>query len=265
MSPSDAPSISPTLAPTFSPSLAPTRYPTSGDEYDSYIEVIYLVKSKSASIIQHIVTDIKVVMAEMIAIIEQGYIDHEAWQLYYFEFGVQVFDINGKSIEELSKENDLFSLFTYWSGNEGLKLNSTIQCEKSVCNRISVKYVQNKFEDMVSMLLRNYFRSNIHNKISTDAQNPDQSLLDIEFEVLFMSDNIKELYPEIIEPPQYVFYGLVSVTSVIVVIGLLGLVYNKKADKLSKLPGCNIVDDGKWAAIIIFALQFWYESVPLLL
>ena len=253
--PSMTPSMSPTIAPTFAPSSAPTRYPTTTKLYDAYFETIYSLKINSADIIHYIAKDINSNVKIITAIIEEAYIDHEDWELDYFEFWVQVVDINGKTITDLALENDLFSLFTYWSGNDGIRLNSFIECEKSVCNRILVRYVQNKFEELVTIFLNQHYNDQIPN----DEQNADSNSSDIEFEVLSMDADVKELYPKTIEPPQIMFYGLVSITLFIAIIGVFALIYNKKPDIFSKIPGCSVVDDGKWIAIIVFALQFWYE------
>eukprot|EP01084_Bolivina_argentea_P001058 1943_1 len=41
----------------------------------------------------------------------------------------------------------------------------------------------------------------------------------------------------------------------LVLIGIFALLYNK--GKFPKLPGFNVVDDAKWAAVLIFSLQIW--------
>ena len=256
LAPTLAPSVDPSPAPSYSPTTAPTRYPTEQNAYDAYLDTIYRMDIDSDEYIEYMAKNISIVMDDIRELIERGYFDQE-WDLDYFEFYVIIFGINGMSIDELRGKQYLFSVLLDFKNNGGLQLNSSIRCENSICNRILVKYNEDEFEQTVSTFLSEYFIRNTVNQMTVNADIENQSASTVQFFVDSMSNEPLELYPEPVESTPYVTYGLLSITVVIALTGIFGLVYNKKADKLSKLPGCNVVDDGKWIAIIVFALQFW--------
>ena len=255
-SPSQSPTTPPTSAPSTSPTQAPTRYPTFENVYDSYIDVVYVIKTESDEIIEYMVSDIIVIMPKVCELIEQGYIDNQDIDLNYFEFSVKILDINTKTIKELSETNNLYGLMAYWAGDQGLKLQSNIECERSICGRILKLFRQQQFEQTVTFILTQYFESYISNQISTDAVD-DQDSLHLTFSVDSMGAEVMTLYQEIESNTPYIFYGLLGITGLITLIGVFAVIYNKNSETLSKLPGFNVVDDGKWAAIVVLALQFW--------
>ena len=62
------------------------------------------------------------------------------------------------------------------------------------------------------------------------------------------------LYPEA-EPTDYVFIALLSVTATLVVIGFMAFIFNEV--DVPALGPCHVVDNARWTAMVVFALQFY--------
>ena len=258
-SPSQAPSMPPTTAPSSAPTVpptnAPTRVPTESDAYNSYIETIYKIEIDAVEIIQYMANNMSIAMEDMRELIERGYISYQNWKLEYFEFSVKILDINELKIDQIKSTSTLF-----WNEAEdnGLNLNSTIECAEYICNEIISEFIEADFENIVTKYMNSYFDDKVDDQMTTNANSDyNETASRILFSVESMSNEPKELNPTNDEPPQYVFWALAAITGLIVLVGLFGLIYNKKSQQLSKLPGCNVVDDGKWGSIMVFALQFW--------
>ena len=98
-----------------------------------------------------------------------------------------------------------------------------------------------------------YFSKSISADGNVDAE-ADTEDIELAFSVAAMASEAKELNPE---HPQYVFYGILSVTCAIASMGIFAFIFNNMPVCCSKFPPFNVVDDGKWLAIIIYAIQFW--------
>ena len=68
-----------------------------------------------------------------------------------------------------------------------------------------------------------------------------------------MSSEAKVLNPAKPEDPQYVFWGLIFVTSCIICVAIAAFLFNKGI--FPSFPGSRPVDEGQWIAVV-FTLQF---------
>ena len=132
-----------------------------------------------------------------------------------------------------------------------LKFESKIICAEWICGNIIKEFDKESFEEYITSKLRKYF-------ITTNANRAkDDGLL---FSVVTDESSMKDipLNPtEEISPP-YVLYTIASISGLLIMVGLFAFIFNKMPNKCSKIPGFNVVDDGKWMSMVIFALQFWY-------
>ena len=75
---------------------------------------------------------------KIIELIEQGYVDHKAfendrWILEYRTFSVKLLNIGDEIMSELAKDHDIISFLTYLIRNGGIRFNSIIQCSSFIC------------------------------------------------------------------------------------------------------------------------------------
>ena len=112
------------------------------------------------------------------------------------------------------------------------------------CHQISKQFQskQRQFEAFVTNELRDYF------PLHTNAQNENA----LEFRVEEFS-KMKSLNPND-NDVDYVFFGIASVSAFFVLIGFCAFLFNKM-ECCAVIPGFNVVDDGKWVAVVVFAIQ----------
>eukprot|EP01084_Bolivina_argentea_P303790 524596_1 len=242
--PTSSPTFSPSTTPTFSPTFSPTQLPTMTNPYDSYIGITYSLRGLTPISIQFMLQQIYNTTNDIRSIIETGYVVHklliEEWRLNYYEFTIEILTINDMSIAHISRDK-----YSYIYSDEIL-LKSRILCDKFQCNYIIKDYDKQKFEETVTTKLRVYFNESI---------DTPQNIYNLLFSVKSMDDKPSDLYPASIETPKYFFYAILIISASISLLGIIALVFNKTSRP--KLPGFNIVDDGKWMALIIFSLQLW--------
>ena len=199
--------------------------------------------------VERMSNDISIWLTDFIALIEDGYISMST-SIEYRHFWIQMSKIGNmerNDLEQNSKTDAKDSLLRDY--RPMLKFESKIICAQWICNRIIEDFDKKQFEAFITKNLIAYFGS-------ANANPSDEKLL---FSVETDSDALLVQTLEEEESPPYVFYAIASISGTLVVIGIFAFLFNKMPSKCSKIPGFNIVDDGKWTAMIIFGLQFWYE------
>eukprot|EP01084_Bolivina_argentea_P022927 42645_1 len=215
-------------------------------------------------LIQQIAANFTSVMDDIQHIVENGYVLHqnitEKWILNYENFWLKFQEVNGNLMKQFveSKSQRILAMLLKASEKDGLKIKSWVECKKFWCEYIIDNYKKRKLENKVTTFLNQWFDEIAQ---STNANGNAQS--EILFSVEEGGNNAKELYPISEEKTPYAFYAIASVTAIIILIGLFAFIFNKAPSTFSKIPGFNIVDDGRWTAMIIFGLQFWDFSSDL--
>eukprot|EP01084_Bolivina_argentea_P127095 224844_1 len=233
------------LSPTFaSPTNAPTRLPTINHAYDSYFKVIfgleYLTETNVLTILDNTIN----CTMDITIIIEEGFVNHISWFLDYHHFWLEIIEIDGHSIEEFNGNSNKDLLLK--DPQRLIELSATVQCTTQRCNYIINNYDKNELEMYVTDKLKLYFGV---------EEKPNDEL---NFIVISMS-SVKSLksssQTEYAIVFNYIFYGLAAFGGLIILIGMSAFLFNKGL--FPKLPGMNRVDDARWPALLIFALQFW--------
>ena len=186
---------------------------------------------------------------DFIGFIEKGYLSMSS-SIEYRHFWIQLLRIGDDQTSELENESEIVvkdSLLKNY--RPMLRFESKIICSDWICNRIIEDFEKTKFEEYVTADLQTYF-------VNYNANPTDESALVFSVVTETNALSIQSLVED--ESPPYVLYAIASISGTLVMIGLSAFLFNKIPDKCAKFPGFNVVDDGKWAAVIIFALQFWY-------
>ena len=251
LKPTAEPTASPSTSPTYSPSLSPTRYPTASSDYDSYMEIVYGIRNLEDHMVEMVANDIKVFVTDFIGMIEHSYVSLST-VLEYRHFYVQMIGIGNQKIQTVDgmSETEVRDVISK-NYRPMLKFEARIICAEWICGRIIEDYHKGIFEEYITHNLRAYFMVSDANTAVKNGLSfvvvSDESLM-----------KIKSLNPE--ESPPYVIFAIASISGFLSLIGLFAFIFNKMPDKCSKIPGFNVVDDGKWTSMIIFALQFWYVA-----
>ena len=223
----------PTADPSSYPTTSPTFRPTNADLYDSYFNIEFMMINLDNMQITKMVEDSIDTTNDIAQLIETAYVEETS--LPYHVFWLQIKHLNGFEIQNIG--DDYLGKFL----NANITMNCAMRCAAANCENL-LYLEQNEFEENVEMKLNEYFDAN-------------ENVQTIEFVVESNLESIKimELYP--VDAIDYVFWGLTGLTVMMILFVPFAFMFNK--DKLCKLPGCHTVDDGKWAALMSFALQFY--------
>eukprot|EP01083_Nonionella_stella_P137001 416977_1 len=243
IAPSFAPSNAPSLAPSKVPSHAPTNNPIASDDFDSTIEITYLLEGVNSDNKKTIAYNPINVSHDLETVIKKEYVDDDP-----ISYDALLIDIERIQNNKISKIND--KTLTQWTDLDSLQLQTHIECNEWSCASIKEQSkLENNFANSVSITLQTYFNNtNIEFKVHGDA-----SLLNI----------VPKYASNASKPVDYVLYGISSVCGLFGCIGVLAFLFNK--GKIPTFPGANIVDDGQAGAVFIFTLQFWdfYSDINL--
>ena len=252
-SPSFAPSMNPSVDPTHgpttyeptsspsdAPSASPTRYPVAIDSFDYYVDFVFEIRGLSTENVNSIADRVEGIVQTFTLIIEQGFDNDVTLQFRHID--VSISRLNDYRVKELIDNPDAVTILR----GTVLSMESRVTCTEINCRYISddPQFDETVFDEFVTNKLRIYFERDIP---TTDASD-DEGLV---FYIKWMSST-KELFPA---SPEYTFYVLIGITSIICSMGFLALLFNKKV--IPKMKCCNLVDDGKWMVVIVFGLQFW--------
>ena len=247
--PSTDPTRSPTPTPTAIPSRAPTRYPTDITDYDSYIEIVYGIEKLQNYMLEMMARNITLWMGDFIIFIEESYVSLSS-VLEYRHFWIQIIKIGDYQWNQLETGSSLRvkdSLIR--SYKPMLQFQSKIICAEWICQHIIDNFDKHRFENYTTNELRSYFQT-----VTVDADEQEQII----FSVVTDTESIQINSLEPVKSPPYVLYIIACISGSLVIIGIFALIFNSMPKKCSKIPGFNVVDNGKWISMIIFALQFWY-------
>ena len=243
-SPVQSPTSSPSSSPTESPSTAPTESPIASKDFDSYIEITYILKNVNDETKATILNDPQNETLYIEWVIKREYFSES---LSYQHFMLNLIDIEGTKIEEFGVNTEFD-----WLNLKNLNLNVIIECNQDDNNVNYCASIQqqsrheNHFYGDVSALLKGHYSNN--QDLEFAAGNGDAVTI-----------VCKECDEE--SPSHVVLYSLASVVALLFILAICALLFNM--GYFPHLPPFNVVDDAKWAALIIFGLQFWYDWVPI--
>eukprot|EP01084_Bolivina_argentea_P174049 301487_1 len=218
IAPTSTPTSSPTLSPTNAPTHSPTRAPTKDTNkiFNGYIIVAYRIMNLDAINMVNLQSNTQVIIPYIENIIEDNYFDVNS--LVYEEFRV---DIDTETISYI---------------NKNVTLNCIIFCKSDVSGVLVSKTKSTQFEDGVTKDLREYFNvTATDNKLQFIVLNKDE----IDAVVNHQNNSSKIVY---------IFFIL---SSVIIGSGIMLSLFVKCSNKRANA----VIDNGKWLAPTIFALQ----------
>ena len=237
--PSFSPSLNPTYSPTHSPSESPTSSPLALSDFDSFIDITYVISEigdlEKDELTQNAVSETNFIQS----VINEAYSRPE---MSYDKYLVQILDIEGILIADITAKTNL-----KWINLNELKLQARVDCNSEYCDAIKLSSQSDTgnpddFSRKVKRALSNHY-----NNFKLDFYVNEPQALDI------VCKNCETAVPN------YVLYGLISLVMSLCVISVCAFLYNKK--RFPRLPGFHPVDNAKWTSITIFAVQFWYVSV----
>jgi len=242
--PSNAPSFSPTLSPTQSPSrspslaptLSPTRYPTQTNSYNAYIDVVYSLKGLSYANVELMTSNALNVTNDIERLIERGYVAQDEVIINYKLFWCKILAINDDKIENID------SLMTATLANaQSMELKSKIECDEAECNNLLTRN-EELFEQFMTNQTRKYF----NNSAVTFEEVEISETMSVEVDTIESS------------AINYVWLGVFGITSLIILCGCFAFCHNDGVCfQFPRIRGCYVVDDGKYMALIVFALHFY--------
>ena len=227
--PTTNPSKNPTTDPTIYPSQAPTRRPTREDAYDLYIDIVYSLKNVSPRILKYIAYNFESALDDIIQLIERGYVSHQSsdidslWILHYYEFWIQIKEINSVSLEDFEEneeytQDDRFrALIQFSETPDGIRLKSRILCDAFICDQIlGIKFDRERFINMTNDLLNDYFLKLTSN---TDVTTDDDPMKGLTFNIHSEGTEALELNPpnEKWKIPDEVWYGISAIGSLLII------------------------------------------------
>eukprot|EP01083_Nonionella_stella_P173965 601763_1 len=256
-SPTTAPSTSPTLAPSATPSASPTiaptpiptRQPTVAKPYDSFIDLIYGLEHVSPEYIKLLVRNAVNITNQIRLFVEWGYAVDDHLVVDFDDFWVQILQINEFIVEDIV-DKDKVALS---KSRQQLEISATMKCNEAICYHIMDNYDQSAFEESVTDHIRTYFAAISRNQNAD--QNEDENDSDKLVFVVLSSSLPMELYPPDSKATNYVFIVTTAMVILLVIVSFWAAIYNSW--KCCNIPGFSNVDDGRWGALMIFALQFW--------
>ena len=259
-SPTDAPSQAPSDAPTAAPSESPTQYTVTHSDFDSFFEMtfdIYGLNDDENELIAHSANSF---IQNVTEFIESAFDDDDIVEFRYID--VNVTAVNEEHISVLEQKEPAQILLKIQE-NDHLSLSSTTICPFWACDYIigtevsGMEFDISSCEQFVTQKMRNYFDSELFG-VDADGETSAVTVMIADYSELAM-----ELYPEIIsdEDEPYVYYGLVSISGTVALVGVLALLYEKGIIFCVKRK----VDTSRWTAFIILGLQFWDFASDVLL
>eukprot|EP01084_Bolivina_argentea_P060804 111100_1 len=232
------PSEEPTESPTNSPTNAPTRNPIASHEFDSEIQITYLLNNLNNNDKAMILTDPRNETKYIENVIKDKYFKKTV--ISYDKYMITITDIDGIEINKIDTNTAI-----KWENLDRLELNGKIDCDQdnnniNYCESIKGQsQPNNDFSDRVEAILRNHTGNNV---LNFSVKNAIQ--LRIVCKDCSQSDAI-----------DYVSYALLAVACSLGFLSILALLFNK--GKFPKLSGFNVVDNASWTTLMIFGLQLW--------
>eukprot|EP01084_Bolivina_argentea_P305583 527913_1 len=229
-----SPTFEPTNNPTLIPIYPPTRRPTTENSYNYYFDMICFIDNIQKNDITKLENNTFTVVNHISNTMEEAFVNDDNVHLQFFAFWIKIENINGNKINKIN-ENTKLSQYNEWKLKTKVLTQLAADAKDLKQANISSKGALVKY---VTENIRKYFG------------NP---------QLVFYIDSdkmsaIKELYPDYTETDYY-FYGLLSLTFVIILVGMYAFLWNKQ--KICGCPGFYIVDDGNWMSLIVLSLQFY--------
>ena len=241
--PSSSPLQSPTNTPSESPTTAPSNHPIASHDFDSSILITYVIDKLRPEDKAVIYANPDTEIHEIESIISRQYLIPNL--IYSENYLLQILDIDGVTSDEIDANTQI-----HWTAKEKFEFNAQVECdhygEKDVCSSILVQSRvggENDFQAQVQDDLRSYTGNS---ELTFKIRGADSLVIDCK--------DCKE--ERIIN---YVLYVIIAMVGLIVLISIFALLFNSR--KFPKLPGFSRVDDGKWASLLMFALQFWLSYI----
>eukprot|EP01083_Nonionella_stella_P265660 899652_1 len=249
-SPSDVPSYPPSNAPSDAPSNAPTNNPIASDDFDSFLEITYVLNGTHNNDKEKITGDPLNVTDDIENVIKNAYVADGP--ISYDDFLIDIQRIQGTQIAKINALT-----MRKWTRLESLELQTLIECNDFECRSIreQSKDVDTNgligFAQSVTDTLQIYF-GNEHMEFRVKG---DVDALEIVSK--YASDKTNSTSAD------YVLYGIISICGLLGLIGILAFLFNK--GHIPRFSGSNVVDNGKFAAVFVFTLQLWdfYSDVNL--
>eukprot|EP01083_Nonionella_stella_P296461 1007155_1 len=129
--PTADPSQNPSINPTKRPTKSPTRKPTARDAYDSYFDVIYILKHLSEANIVEMIENADF-FDIMIMHIEAAYVDDPDTLLQFDDFWLIVYSLHDIKIHKI-KHNPSRYKFDLMESKDLLRINAAIRCKETAC------------------------------------------------------------------------------------------------------------------------------------
>eukprot|EP01083_Nonionella_stella_P292719 995617_1 len=238
-SPINRPTMSPSNAPSNAPSESPTSRPTLNPlaihEFDYYIDITFILDEVNDENKNQITTNPINETTEIKTVIKTTYVG-DGTQIAYSDLLIEIESIEGSPIESIDKATNI-----EWTNKEQLNLQSRVQCTEFGCASIKKQsQIENDFAGSVQYTLREHF-------------NNDQLLFSVGQSFEIIEKNARALIKD--NTKLYIFYGMCSIVCILLLIAIFAYLFNM--GMFPQLPGFYVVDDAKWAALLIFSLQFW--------
>eukprot|EP01083_Nonionella_stella_P109859 320879_1 len=249
-SPSTVPSYPPSNAPSDAPSNAPTNNPIASDDFDSFLEITYVLNGTHNNDKEKITGDPLNVTHDIENVVKNAYVADGP--ISYDDFLIDIQRIQGTQIAKINALT-----MRKWTRLKSLELQTLIECNDFECRSIreQSKDVDTNgligFAQSVTDTLKTYF-GNEHMEFTVKG---DVDALEIVSK--YASDKTNSTSAD------YVLYGIISICGLLGLIGILAFLFNK--GHIPRFSGSNVVDNGKFAAVFVFTLQLWdfYSDVNL--
>eukprot|EP01083_Nonionella_stella_P080654 221711_1 len=246
--PTETPTISPTFspsnAPSSSPTFAPTYHPIASNDFRYFIEITFVLTGVNVNFNGRIGKNAMNESKHILNVLKEEYVRDDP-NIAHQDCLLEMISIEGVEIAEIIPRTAID-----WTNKKQLELLVNTECTEFACASIKEQSrPTNDFDDDVSDQLRAYYN------ISLELRTKNADSLEI------VDKNAE------VEPTDWVLYGISTICGFLMIIGFCALLFNKISPKkrCRCLPGFEIVDDAKWTAVWIFALQFWdfYSDINL--
>ena len=237
--PSDSPSTSPTLSPTVSPSESPTNNPLASNDFDSFILITYVIDKLRSEDKVLIYADPMSEIHQIENIISREYLIPDL--IYSENYLLRVMDIDGIAPDKIDTNTKI-----EWVYSETFELNAQVECDH---------YGDTDYCSSILVQSRVGGANDFQTKVQTDLRSHTGNH-DLLFQVK-QADSLAIQCKDCEEERaiNYVLKTIIGMVGLISLVSIFALLFNSK--KFPKLPGFGRVDDGKWPALLMIALQFW--------
>jgi len=147
--------------------------------------------------------------------------------------------LNIIKIQDTEIENINKAMYAEWSKYKSLTFETRIECDALICPFIRQQTYKKDFTMATETNLREYFQNK---NLEFLVQNADT----ITIECKHCSKD---------EPFQYILVTLGTVISLFMITAICAILFNQGI--IPKILCFNVVDDGRWQALIAFSLQLW--------